>query len=238
MDPSHPSELSIAGKGIKSWPQDDRPREKLLLKGVQALSNAELIAILLRTGDKSRTALALAQELLQTVEGDLLSLSRLSVKDCTKIKGIGKVKAVTLVASLELGRRRQSGDLFKKPVIKKSSDAAQILQPLLADFNHEVFVVLFLNTANQVLHSETISRGGMKGTVVDPKMVLRKAIEQEAANLILCHNHPSGDLKPSKADISLTGKICDAARLLDIIVLDHLIVSSHGFFSFADERLM
>ncbi len=232
------SAFSRGNTSIKSWPTDDRPREKLLLKGVQALSNAELIAILLRTGDRDRTALALAQELLQSVEGDLFALSRLSIQDCMKIKGIGKVKAVTLVAALELGRRRQSGDIFKKPVIKKSADAAKILQPLLADHSHEVFVSLFLNAANQVVHYEVISQGGMKGTVVDPKIVLRKALEQGAANLILCHNHPSGNLKPSRADLSLTNKLCNAARLLDMIVLDHLIVSSHGFFSFADEGMM
>ncbi len=238
MSAFHPPALSKVDKSIKSWPTDDRPREKLLLKGVQALSDAELIAILLRTGDRNRTALALAQELLQSVEGDLFRLSRLSIKDCMKVKGIGKVKAVTLVAALELGRRRQSGNIFKKPVIKSSTDAAKILQPLLADHTHEVFVSLFLNAANEVMHYAIISEGGMKGTVVDPKIVLRKALEQGAANLILCHNHPSGNLKPSKADLHLTNKLRDGARLLDIIVLDHLIVSSHGFFSFADEGLI
>lgn len=238
MNESSSTPFSVLNQGIKSWPQDDRPREKLLFKGVQALSNAELIAILLRTGDRSRSALGLAQELLRAVEGDLPALSRLSVKDCMKIKGIGKVKAITLAAALELGRRRQSGDILKKPVIKNSADAAKILQPLLADLNHEIFMVLFLNAANQVLHSETISQGGTKGTVVDPKIVLRKAIEQAASYLVLCHNHPSGNLNPSNQDNMLTKKICEVARLLDIIVLDHLIVSSHGFFSFADQGLI
>ncbi len=234
----NPNKATSAKAGIKSWPQDDRPREKLLLKGVQALSNAELLAILLRTGSREKTALGLAQELLQTVGQDLIMLSRLGVKDCMKIPGIGKVKAITLIAALELGRRRQSADLFKRPSIRSSRDAARILQPLFADFRHEVFVVLFLNTANEVMHYEMVSQGGLKGTIVDPKIVMRKALEQDAVSIVLCHNHPSGNLSPSTADRALTKKLYAAARLLDIEILDHLIVSSRGFFSFADEGLI
>lgn len=238
MDDPKLSASQASGKGIKSWPQDDRPREKLMLKGVQTLSNAELIAILMRTGGRGKTALGLAQDLLQLTGGDLYALSRLSVKNCMKVKGIGEAKAITLIAAMELGRRRQSASILEKPIIKKSAQAAEIIQPLLADLKYEVFVVLFLNTANKVLHREILSMGGTKGTVVDPKIVMKKALEQDANNLILCHNHPSGNLNPSKADMQLTRKLCDAARLLDINILDHLIVSSQGFYSFADEGLM
>lgn len=238
MDQTKPT-LKIAAKtDIKSWPPDDRPREKLLLKGVQALSDAELIAILIRTGDRQKSALRVAQELLQAVDKDLVTLSRLSVRDCMKVKGIGKVKAITLVAALELGRRREAGNLFKKPAIRNSEDAAKILRPLFADHRHEVFVILFLNTGNQVNHYEVISQGGLKSTVVDPKIVMRKAIEQDATSIILCHNHPSGNLEPSSADERLTKKLCAAALLLDIKIMDHLIVSSQGFFSFADAGLL
>ncbi len=239
MDESVKVEKLPDRQGIKTWPLDDRPREKLQLKGVEALSNAELIAILLRTsGNRNKTALEVAQELLQIAEGDLYALSRLSVKDCMKIKGIGSAKAVTLVAALELGRRRQSAAPVRKPVIKRSRDAADLLQPRMADLRHEVFVVLYLSTSNKVLHEEKISKGGSKGTMVDPKIVMKVALEQDANNMILCHNHPSGNLKPSKADIRLTQKLIAAAQLLDLKILDHLIVSSQGFYSFADEGLM
>lgn len=225
-------------KGIKSWAKDDRPREKLLIKGVQTLSNAELLAILLRTGDSRKTALGLAQELLSSVNQDLIALSRLNVKDYTKIKGIGEVKAITLVAALELGRRRQAGSLQEKPCIRSSKDAAGLLQPLFADLRHEIFAVVFLNQANRVNHYEVISQGGMSSTVVDPKIIIRKALEQDAVKIILCHNHPSGNLQPSDEDQKLTRRLCDAATLLDMKVLDHLIVSTQGFFSFADEGLL
>ncbi len=225
-------------KGIKSWPQDDRPREKLQQKGVQALSNTELIAILLRSGSKNKSAIEVAREVLQIAHDDLYALSRLSVKSFMKIKGIGEAKAVTLVAALELGRRRQSAGSEKKEKITKSADAAELLQPLLADLKHEVFVVLFLNNSNKILHQETISKGGTKGTLVDPKIVMRKAIEQDANHIILCHNHPSGSLRPSRADVKLTQKLREGAQWLDIEILDHLIVSSQGFYSFADEGLI
>lgn len=224
--------------GIKSWPQDDRPREKLLLKGVQSLSNAELLAILLRTGDQNKTALGLAQDILHTVEHDLITLSRLTVKDYTKIKGIGQVKAITLVAALELGRRRQAGNFLEKPRIRSSGDAAKILQPMFADLRHEIFAVLFLNNSNAVIHYEIISQGGMGGTTVDPKIIMRKALEQDAAKLVLCHNHPSGNLSPSKPDEKITRLLQNAATLFEIKLLDHLIVSAKGYFSFADEGLL
>lgn len=224
--------------GIKSWAHDDRPREKLLLKGVEALSNAELLAILIRSGNKQETALGLAQQLLSTVNHDLYALSRLSVKDMQKINGLGEVKAITIIAALELGRRRQAGILTEKPCIRNSKDAANVLHPLLADYRHEVFMVLFLSQSNKVIYHKIISSGGMTGTVADPKIIFREALEHDAIKLVLCHNHPSGELRPSREDISLTKRICDAAVLLDMKVLDHLIVSSQGYYSFSDEGLL
>jgi DNA repair protein RadC len=246
MEGENTTAASFSGKtactgiksGIKSWAPDDRPREKLLLKGVQALSTAELLAILIRTGNKQDTALGLAQRLLGTVTNDLGDLSRLSVADFTRIKGLGKVKAVTIIAALELGRRRQSGGPVEKRVIHNSSDAARILQPLLADYRHEVFAVVFLNQSNRVNHQEVISTGGITGTVADPKIIMRKALEHDAVKIILCPNHPSGNLRPSKEDVNLTVKLRDAALLLDMRVLDHLIVSTLGYLSFADEDLL
>ena len=229
---------ATAGRGIKSWPVDDRPREKFLLKGVASLSDAELIAILLRGGDRQRTALELAQELLKKAQDDLAVLSRLSVRDCAKVRGIGKVKAITVLAALELGRRRQSGKLQQRPFIDSASAAAKVLQPLLADCRTEVFSVLFLNTGNRVVLYERISEGGISGTVVDPKVLIRKALEADASRLILCHNHPSGHLKASQADKRLTERVTRAAAYFDIDILDHLIVSSEGYYSFADNGML
>lgn len=227
-----------ANKGIKSWSKDDRPREKLILKGVEALSNAELLAILVRTGNRQQTALGLAQNLLASVDNDLQLLSRLNVKDFMKIKGLGEVKAITIIAALELGRRRHSEIPVMKKGIRTSKEAAAFLQPLLADKAHEVFSVLFLSQRNRLLHYEVISTGGMTSTIADPKIIMKKALEHRAVNLILCHNHPSGNLEPSNEDKKLTQKISEAALLLDMKVLDHVIVSSQGFFSFTDNGLL
>lgn len=233
-----PSASSPVNSGIKSWAKDDRPREKLSLKGVRALSNAELLAILLRTGNKQHSAVGIAQQLLGSVNHDLQTLSRLSIKDLMKIKGLGEVKAVTIVAALELGRRRQSSLVPEKDKIRGAKDAAAFFQPLYADHRQEVFSVLFLNRSQRINHFEEISSGGITGTLVDPKVIMKKALEYEAVNLVLCHNHPSGNLHPSSEDKALTKKICNAALLLDMSVLDHLIVSSQGYFSFADEGLL
>lgn len=227
-----------AAVGIKSWSKDDRPREKLLLKGVEAISNAELLAILIRTGNKQNTALGLAQRLLASVNNDLQLLSRLSVKDFMKIKGLGEVKAITIIAALELGRRRQSEIPVMKKGFRTSKETAAFLQPLLADHGYEVFSVMFLSQSNRLLHYEAISNGGMTSTIVDPKIIMKKALEHRAVNIILCHNHPSGNLEPSNEDKKVTQKIADAAMLLDMKVLDHVIVSSQGYFSFADEGLL
>jgi DNA repair protein RadC len=223
---------------IKQWAKDDRPREKLLRKSSAALSDSELLAILIGHGTREKSAVDLAREILELGKNNLNELGKLSIKELLKIKGIGEVKALILLAALELGRRRHSSLLAEKVIIKQSSDIAGYLQSALKDLSYEVFGVLFLNQANRVNHFEIISQGGITGTVADPRIILRKALEEEAVNIILCHNHPSGNLKPSRADEELTQKIKEAARFLDIKVLDHIIVSDQGYYSFADEGLL
>lgn len=223
---------------IKNWLEDDRPREKLRNKGPENLSHSELIAILLHNGTHQKSALDLAREILQLGKNNLNELGRLSVKDLMKVKGIGEVKAITVVAALELGRRRHAGENLDQPVITNSSSIARYLQALLKDNTQEVFVVVFLNRANKITHTEMISKGGITGTVADPRMILRKALEEYSVSIILCHNHPSGSLKPSKADKILTSKIKEAALYFDIRITDHIIVSSEGYYSFADEGLL
>jgi DNA repair protein RadC len=223
---------------IKQWAKDDRPREKLLATGAENLSHSELLAILIHNGSKEKSAVDLAKEVLKMGKDNLVELGKISIKELMKIKGIGEAKAVTIAAALELGRRRQAASPLEKPVVSGSSDIAHYLQVKLKDFRHEVFAVLFLNRSNKINHFEIISEGGITGTVADPRIILRKALEQDAVNIILCHNHPSGSLKPSRADEQLTNKIKEAARFFDIVVLDHLIVSEAGYYSFADDGLL
>lgn len=223
---------------IKQWAKDDRPREKLLLKGPAVLSNSELLAILIHNGTRQKTAVELGQEILKAGKENLAELGRLTVKDFMKIKGIGEAKAIAIVAALELGRRRQAVAALEKPLVKSSADVASYFQALLKDHRHEVFAVLFLNRANKINHHEIVSEGGITGTVADPRIIIRKALEQDAVGLILCHNHPSGSLKPSRADEELTSKIKNAAQYFDIRVLDHIIVSDAGYYSFADEGIL
>lgn len=223
---------------IKHWAKDDRPREKLLLNGAENLSNSELLAILIHNGSREKSAVDLAKEVLKLGKDNLSELGRLSIKELMKIKGIGEAKAITIAAALELGRRRQAANPLQKTIISTSRDIADYLQTRLKDYRHEVFAVLFLNRANKINHFEIISEGGITGTVADPRVILRKALEEDAVNIILCHNHPSGSLKPSRADEQLTTKIKEAARLLDIAVIDHIIVSETGYYSFADEGLL
>ncbi|MFZ1534355.1 MAG: DNA repair protein RadC, partial [Chitinophagaceae bacterium] len=223
---------------IKQWAKDDRPREKLLLNGAENLSNSELLAILIHNGSKEKTAVDLAKEILKLGKDNLGELGKLSIKELMKIKGIGEAKAITIAAALELGRRRQAAVPLEKLAVSSSDDIAHFLQAKLKDYRHEVFAVLFLNRANKINHFEIISEGGITGTVADPRVILRKALEEDAVNIILCHNHPSGSLKPSRADEQLTAKIKEAARYLDITVLDHIIVSEDGYYSFADEGLI
>jgi len=223
---------------IKEWAKDERPREKLLSKTPISLSDSELLAILINNGTKDKSAVDLSKEILRMVSYNLNELAKLSVKELMKIKGIGEAKAVTISAALELGRRRQSVGPLEKPIVKDSHEVAGYLQAMLQDQRREVFAVVFLNRANKINHFEIISQGGITGTVADPRIILKKALEEDAVNIILCHNHPSGNLQPSRADEELTSKIKEAARYFDIKVLDHIIVSDEGYFSFADEGII
>ncbi|MBL0334803.1 MAG: DNA repair protein RadC [Chitinophagaceae bacterium] len=223
---------------IKQWSIDERPREKLLASGAENLSQAELLAILLQNGTRNKSALDLAREILQLSKNNIAELGKLSAKDLMKIKGVGPAKAVTIAAALELGRRRNQALPLEKTRVSSSSDTGYYLQSRLKDYPHEVFAVIFLNRANKINHFEIISEGGITGTVADPRIILKKALEENAVSIILCHNHPSGNLRPSRADEELTMKIKEAAAFLDIKVLDHIIVSEEGYFSFADEGLI
>jgi DNA repair protein RadC len=222
-------------RAITAWAEEDRPREKMILKGKLALSDAELLAILLGSGTTGESAVAVAQQILASVENNLNDLGKRSLSDLQKFRGIGEAKAVTIAAALELGRRRQLSDLRERPRIGHSRDAYNTIAPLLADLQHEEFWLLLLNKANEVFARERLSSGGMSGTVVDIKMVLKAAIEGKAAAFIAVHNHPSGNLQPSQADIDLTRKLKQSGALLDLPMLDHLIISERGYFSFADE---
>jgi DNA repair protein RadC len=223
---------------IKQWAEEDRPREKLILKGKQALSHAELIAILIGSGSTNLSAVELSKQILSSYDNDLNVLGRLSIKDFQKFKGIGEAKAITIIAALELGRRRQLTDVKEKPKITSSQDAYNCLYGTMEDLNHEVFKILILNRNNRVTKIEDISAGGVAGTVVDPKIIFKKALDANASSIILSHNHPSGNLKPSKADIDVTKKIAAAGLTLEIRVLDHIIISENGYYSFLDEGLM
>jgi len=223
---------------IKSWAEEDRPREKLMLKGRHVLSDAELIAILISSGNAEESAVELSKRILADRSNNLNELSRMSIHDLVKYKGIGEAKAISIVAALELGRRRKPDEKLKREQIVTSKDAVDIFQPLLGDIAHEEFWILFLNRANIVTGKSSISSGGMSGTVVDPKMIFKSALDAKAVSIILCHNHPSGNVKPSQQDIDLTKKIVAAGKLMEISVLDHVIVAQSGFFSFADEGLM
>jgi len=223
---------------IKQWAKDDRPREKLLLKGPESLSDSELLAILIVNGTRSKTAIDLAKEIMVLGKNNLPELGKLSVKELMKVKGIGEAKAIAIVAALEIGRRRQAMNYREKAIMTSSNDVANYLQSLLKDYRHEVFAVLFLNRANKINHFQIVSEGGITGTVADPRIILKKALEEDAVSIILCHNHPSGSLKPSGADQELTKKIKEAAKFFDIKVLDHLIVSDAGYYSFADEGML
>lgn len=223
---------------IRHWADDDKPREKLRSKGAENLSDSELLAILIHNGTRSRTAVDLAKEVLQLGKNNLGSLGKLSIKDLMKVKGIGEAKAITIAAALEIGRRRQAILSMDKPIVKDSREIANYLQALLKDHHHEVFAVVFLNRANRINHFEVISEGGITGTVADPRIILKKALEEDAVSIILCHNHPSGNLLPSRADEELTRKIKEASKYFDIKVLDHIIVSEDGYYSFADEGIL
>lgn len=223
---------------ITKWAEEDRPREKLILKGRSALSNAELIAILIGSGNKDQSAVDLCKTILSTFNNDLNQLGRLSIADLTQFKGIGEAKAIGIIAALELGRRRVSAHVKEKPKITSSQDAFQCLYASMEGLAHEEFKILLLNRNNRVVKIEQISQGGIAGTVVDPKIIFKKALDYGACSIILSHNHPSGNLRPSQADLKITKKLKEAGELLEVRVLDHLIISDKGYFSFLDEGLI
>lgn len=225
-------------KKLKDWAEEDRPREKMRLKSAGHLTDVELLAILIQQGNKEASAFDLANELMTKCNHKLSALARLSIKEMMKTKGIGIAKATILQAAMEIGKRRMGTEIMTTDVIKDSKMVATFLRTKLMDLPHEVFAVIFLNRANKIKHFEIISSGGMTGTVADPRIILKKALEEEAVSIILSHNHPSGNLRPSKADQDLTEKIKHAARYFDIQVLDHIIVSNEGYYSFADEGVI
>ena len=224
-----PSKLTIP-----EWSKDDRPRERLLARGVKALSDAELVAILIRSGTPTDSALDLARIILRQAGNDLHKLAGLGVNELMRIHGVGEAKAMSIVAALELGQRRRDLNVSQRPLIVDSRSAFELLQPVLGDLPYEEFWLLLLDRGNRLSNRYQVSQGGMHGTVADPKRIFKEALDQRASAVILCHNHPSGQLRPSTEDIMLTRKLVEGGRFLDIVVQDHLIVTSSGYYSFAD----
>ena len=223
---------------IKDWSLDDRPREKLLSKGVFSLSDAELLAILIGSGHKELSAVGLSQDILKSVDFDLHQLSKKTVNDLMQFKGIGEAKAISIIAALELGKRRDSQKIEQKKQIHSSKDIYQLMGALLKDLAHEEFWVLFLNRSNSIIDYFKISQGGIAGTVIDEKIIMKRALELLSSSLILCHNHPSGNTNPSEQDKKSTKKMQKACSFFDIQVLDHIIISDRSYFSFADEGIL
>ncbi|HZL11001.1 MAG TPA: DNA repair protein RadC [Prolixibacteraceae bacterium] len=223
---------------IKEWAVEDRPREKMLAKGIRSLSEAEMIAILIGSGNMEESAVELSRRILASVNNNLNELGKRTSNDLCKFKGIGPAKAITIMAAMELGRRRKETEPDEKPKVITSADAAAIFKPLLSDLPHEEFWVLLLNRNNLVVDKVMVSQGGLSGTIIDVRIILKMAIDRLACSIILCHNHPSGNLIPSEADKEITKKIKEAGKHMDIPVLDHLIIGNHAYFSFADEGLI
>ncbi|RPH33517.1 MAG: JAB domain-containing protein [Bacteroidales bacterium] len=219
---------------IKDWALEDRPREKMIKRGINSLSDAELLAILIKSGTKKENAVAIAQRILLSANSNLNELGKYTLADFTSTKGIGEAKGITIMAALELGRRRKQAEALNRPKIESSSDIIEIFQPQLADLPHEEFWVLFLNRANKVIDQARITQGGVTGTVFDIKLILKSAIEKLALSIIVCHNHPSGNPKPSEQDIRITQKLKEASQLFEITLLDHIIITDSECYSFAD----
>jgi len=227
---------TYAKLGIRQLAAEDRPREKLLNKGISSLSDAELLAIMIGSGSRRESAVDLARKILADVRNNLHELGKATIDSLQKsYHGIGEAKAISIVAAMELGRRRQSSAPQERPQIKQSQDVFALMQPILADLPHEEFWILVLNQANKVINRFNISKGGISGTVIDVRLIMEKALYQHAASLILCHNHPSGNSQPSKADATITQKLKEAGKILDIQILDHVIIAENRYFSFADE---
>ena len=220
---------------IKHWNEDDRPREKLLTKGKNALSDAELIAILIGSGNREESAVELSKKILASIDNSLNKLGKLSVNDLIEFKGIGEAKAISIITALELGRRRRLEEALDNPKITSSKSVFDVMQPLIGELQHEEFWIIYLNNANKIQLKTQISKGGITGTIADTRLIFKKAIELAATGIILCHNHPSGTLKPSRSDISLTNKIKNGGEVLDVKVLDHIIITENQYYSFADE---
>ncbi len=223
---------------IKNWSQDDQPREKLRDKGKAALSDAELVAILISSGSREESAVALCKRILASVDNNLSELGKLSIKQLTTFKGIGEAKAISIAAAMELGRRRRGEEALEKQKISSSRSVFELMQPILGELPHEEFWIIYLNNSNKVIQKNQLSKGGITGTLVDVRLALKKALEVSATGIILAHNHPSGTLNPSEADKKLTQKIKTAGESLDIKVLDHLIITEKAYFSFADEEIL
>lgn len=222
---------------IKEWAVEDRPREKMLAKGIRSLSEAELIAILIGSGNLEESAVEVSRRILASVNNNLNELGKKNINDLQKFKGIGPAKAITIAAAMELGRRRKETEPEEKPKVVTSADAAALFVPLLSDLPHEEFWVLLLNRNNLVIDKMLVSQGGLSGTIIDVRIILKIALDKLASSIILCHNHPSGNLVPSEADKEITRKIKEAGKHMDIPVLDHLIVGNGAYFSFTDEGL-
>lgn len=220
---------------IKDLALEDRPREKLLKKGVQSLSDAEIIALLLGSGSRKESAVELARKILRDVNNNLNELGKSSLNELQQYNGVGEAKAVTVVAALELGKRRKLADIKHKVQVKSSRDIFERFHPYMQDLTHEEFWVVYMNRANKIIDERRISEGGTSGTVVDVKKVMKWALEKTASTLILCHNHPSGNLRPSKSDEAVTGKMKQAAQFMEMQMLDHIIIGQGEYYSFADE---
>lgn len=227
--------MNYQQKSIKNWAEDDRPREKLLLKGHQVLSDSELLAIIMGSGSRNESAVELAKRILGSVGNNWNELARLTVDDLKKFKGIGEAKAISIITAMEIGRRRAHQGILEKPKFNSSRDVFQLMQGLIGDSAVEEFWVLYLNQANFVIFKEQISKGGINQTTVDVRLIMKTALSHRSTGIILAHNHPSGNLNPSNADYRLTQKIKEAGNLLDIEVIDHLIITQKAYFSFADE---
>ena len=225
-------------QGIKNWAVEDRPREKLISRGISSLTDAELIAILISSGNSNESAVELSRRIMDSIHHNLHELGKLNCEELKRFRGIGEAKAVTLIAAMELGRRRNQSEALKKEQIKESKDAANYLRPEIGDLAYEEFWVLFLNRQNKIIDKQKLSQGGMTGTVIDVRLVMKLALEKHAISLIFCHNHPSGNLEPSDADKKITRQLKEAAALMEIPVIDHLIITQSGFFSFADEGML
>lgn len=223
---------------IKSWAEEDRPREKLSTKGKGALSDAELIAILIGSGNKEDTAVELSKKILASINNDLNQLGKLTINDLMQFNGIGEAKAISIIAALELGRRRKEAVSEKKPIINSSKKAYDSMSAILSDLPHEEFWAIYLNRRNELIKKVFISKGGVAGTVADTKIIFKHALDLLASAIILFHNHPSGNLKPSQADIQLTKKLKETGNIMDVLVVDHIIVGEKNYFSFADESLL